>query len=133
MQIVNKLMMLSLGVSDMAEAKAFYADKLGLKVAMDYRQDDDNWWVSLTLPEGGTSITLARATGFNKKLGKITLYFETSDIDAAHKELSDRGVKVNEVKEDLFGPGSGVKWLNLEDPDGNQLILAQAHKPRAPF
>ena len=32
----------------------------------------------------------------------------------AHKELSGKGVKVNEVKDDLFGPGSGVKWLYPE-------------------
>ena len=26
-----------------------------------------------------------------------------------------------------------VKWFDLEDPDGNRVFLAQAHKPRAPF
>jgi hypothetical protein len=50
----------------------------------------------------------------------------TSDVAAAHKELSNKGVKVNEVKDDLFGPGSGVKWFNLGDPDGNEVLLAQA-------
>ena len=134
MQVVNKLMMLAMNVSDMPKAKAFYVDKLGLKVATDYRKDDDNWWVSLTLPEGGASITLARTTGFeNIKPGTMALYFETSDVAAAHKDLSSRGVKVNEVKDDLFGPGSGVKWFNLEDPDGNQVLVIQAHKSRAPF
>lgn len=37
MQVVNKLMMLAVVVSDMPKAKAFYADKLGLKVTTDYR------------------------------------------------------------------------------------------------
>ncbi len=134
MQIINKLMMLSINVSNMPKAKAFYSDKLGLKVTTDYRRNADNWWVSLALPEGGANITLSRATGFeNMKPGTMTLYFETSDIATANKELSNKGVKVNEVKDDLFGPGSGVKWFNLEDPDGNQVILAQTHKSRAPF
>ena len=57
------------------------------------------------------------------KPGTIAVYFATSDVAAAHKELSGKGVKVNEVKDDLFGPGSGVKWFNLEDPDGNQVLL----------
>ncbi len=35
MQIVNKLMMLSINVGDMPKAKACYADKLGLKVMTD--------------------------------------------------------------------------------------------------
>jgi hypothetical protein len=52
------------------------------------------------------------------------VYFATSDVAAAHKELSGKGVKVNEVKDELFGPGSGVKWSNLEDPDGNQVLLS---------
>lgn len=125
MQLVNKLMMFIIVVSDMAKAKAFYADKLGLQVTKDYRQDDDHWWVSLTLPEGGVTITL---TTFHENVrpGTMTLYFATSDVAAAHKELSDKDVKVNKVKDDLFGPGSGVKWFSLDDPEGNQVYLVQA-------
>ncbi len=37
--------------------------------------------------------------------GAMKLYFATSDVGAAHKELSAKGAKVNEVKDDLFGPG----------------------------
>ena len=122
---IDKLMMFSLAVSDMAKAKAFYADKLGLKVASDYRQDDDHWWVSLALPEDSASITLTTAHE-NMKPGTMKLYFATSDVAAVHKELSVKGAKVNRVKDDLFGPGSGVKWFNLEDPDGNQVHLVQA-------
>ena len=58
MQVIDKFMMLQVGVSDMPKTKAFYADKLGLKVTTDYHQDDDNWWVGLTLLEGGVAITL---------------------------------------------------------------------------
>jgi catechol 2,3-dioxygenase-like lactoylglutathione lyase family enzyme len=57
MQVIDKLMMFNMAVSDMPKAKEFYGDRLGLKVVKDYRRDDDNWWVALTLPEGGASIT----------------------------------------------------------------------------
>jgi catechol 2,3-dioxygenase-like lactoylglutathione lyase family enzyme len=127
MQVVNKFTMFNMTVKDMPKAKEFYADKLGLTVVTDYRQDDDNWWVSLTLPEGGATITLARVSNHEAvKPGTLSLYFATSDITAAHKELSDKGVKVNNIGDDLYGPGSGVKWFNLEDPDGNLVHLAQA-------
>jgi predicted enzyme related to lactoylglutathione lyase len=56
----------------------------------------------------------------------MSLYFASSDVAAAHKELSANGAIVDEVKDDLYGPGSGVKWFNLEDPDGNQVFLVQA-------
>ena len=125
MQVIDKFMMLQVAVSDMPKAKAFYADKLGLKVTTDYRQDDHNWWVGLTLPEGGVAITLTTHHQ-HMKPGTMTLYFATSDIDAAHKALSDKGVKVSEVKDDLHGPGSGVKWFNFKDPDGNLIHLEQA-------
>lgn len=110
--------MLAVVVKDMPTAKAFYADKLGLKVASDYRQTDDRWWVSLVLPEGGVTITL---TTFHENAtpGTMTLWFATSDLVAAHKELSDKGVKVSDIGDDLHGPGSGVKWFNFKDPDGN--------------
>jgi catechol 2,3-dioxygenase-like lactoylglutathione lyase family enzyme len=125
MQPVNKLMMFYVAVSDMPKAKEFYADKLGLKVTQDYRQDDNNWWVSLTLPEGGVTITLSTFHG-NTKPGTLNLYFATSNVAVSHKELSSKGVKANEVKNDLFGPGSGVKWFDLKDPDGNEVKLVQA-------
>ena len=125
MKVANKLMRFKMAVSDMPKAKAFYADKLGLKVESDYRRDDHNWWVSLTPTEGGPSIVLS-TTHENMKPGTMSLYFASSDIAAAHKELSTKGAKANEVKDDLYGPGSGVKWFNLADPDGNQVFLVQA-------
>ena len=125
MPTVNKLMMLAIGVSDMPKAKAFYEGKLGLKVGTDYRQDDDHWWVSLTLPEGGVTLTLTTFHG-NAKPGTMTLWFATTDLGAAHKALSDKGVNVSKIGDDLHGPGSGVKWFNFKDPDGNLIHLEQA-------
>ncbi len=124
-QVIGRLMRVKMAVNDMPKAKMFYADKLGLKVETDYRVDDHNWWVSLTLPEGGASITLTTAHE-NMKPGTMNLYFATSDVAAAHQQLSAEGAQVSEVKDDLSGPGSGVKWLNLADPDGNQVLLVQA-------
>ena len=134
-QVANKFMMLSINVNDMPKAKSFYADKLGLKIITDYRIDDDNWWVSLTFADGGATMTLARASAYpeNIKPSTMSLYFETSDVVAAHKELSSEGVLVNDIQDDLFGPGSGVKFFNFKDPDGNLVHLVQAHDSRAPF
>ena len=127
MQIVNKFIMVSIAVSDMKKAKEFYAEKLGLEIATDYRRSDDNWWVTLTLPSGGASITLARSSSVKKTTqpGTLSFYLSTSDIAAAHKELNERGVKTGEVRDDLYGPGSGVKFLQFKDPDGNQVTFAQ--------
>jgi catechol 2,3-dioxygenase-like lactoylglutathione lyase family enzyme len=128
MTVANKLTMVSVVVSDMKKAKEFYAEKLDLEVATDYRQNDDNWWVTLTLPGGGASITLARSSTTSNeppKPGTLGFYLSTSDIAAAHKELSEKGVNPSEVRDNLYGPGSGVKFFQLQDPDGNQVTFAQ--------
>ena len=88
-----------------------------------FRQDDQNWWVTLTSNEGGISINLARYGEHIIKPGTVGLYFKTSDLAEAHKELSKKGAKVNDIQDDLFGPGSGVKFFQLEDPDGTQVTL----------
>ena len=127
MTIANQLTMVTVVVSDMPRAKEFYAEKLGLEVATDYRQNDDNWWVTLALP-GGASVTLARSSTTSNeapKPGTLGLYFSTSDIAAAHKELNERGVSTGEIRDNLYGPGSGVKFIQFQDPDGNSVTFAQ--------
>lgn len=125
MQVINKFMMLTIAVKDMPAAKAFYADKLGLAVTTDYRQDDNNWWVSLAFPEGGVTMTLSTHHG-HMKPGTMTLYFASADIAAAHKELSSKGIKASDIQDDLHGPGSGVKFFTLDDPDNNRIHIEQA-------
>ena len=127
MHIINKPIMFVIAAGDMPRLKTFYADKLGMKITSDYKQDDDNWWVALDSPEGGVTITLT-AGRENLQPGTMKMYFATSDITAAHKALSDKGVKVNDVKDNLFGPGSGAKWFDLEDPDGNHILVTEAQQ-----
>jgi len=125
MPLASKVIMFSVAVSDMNKAKTFYTEKLGLHIAFDNRKDDNHWWVSLSLPDGGNSITLTTSHE-NMKPGTMKLYLATSDISAAHRELGEKGVSLHPIKDDLYGPGSGVKWLHLEDPDRNQVLLVQA-------
>ena len=124
MSVVNNLTMIQFAVNDMNKAKEFYSEKLGLKVVADYRQDDENWWVSLVFPEGGTTITLTTHRA-HMSPGTHTLYFGTSDIQASHDELASKGVDVSEVQDDLHGPGSGTKWFNFKDDDGNLIHIEQ--------
>ncbi|MGO9457576.1 MAG: VOC family protein [Acidimicrobiales bacterium] len=126
---VDKFMMITMAVGNMDKSKEFYT-LLGLKVTQDYSQTGRRW-VALALPEGGVSINLSTVTANDTKPGKsepgtMALYFASSDVAAAHKALGEKGVKVHEVKDDLYGPGSGVKWFSLEDPDGNQVLIVQS-------
>ena len=120
----EKLLMVTMSVTEMAKAKAFYEEQLGWSVTQDYGQGDRHW-VSLELPGGGASLTLSTVHG-KLKPGTMTLYVSTSNIEAAYHELKAKGVKLKEVKDDLYGPGSGVKWFDLSDPDGNRWLMVQS-------
>ena len=120
----EKLLMVMVAVTDMAKAKAFYAEQLGFQVTTDYGQGDQHW-VTLEPAGGGASLTLSTMHG-NMRPGTMRLYLATSNIEAAYNDLKAKGVKVNEVKDDLYGPGSGVKWFDLRDPDGNLWQVVQS-------
>src|SRR5256885_8803595 len=120
----EKLLMVMVAVTEMAKAKAFYAEQLGWSVTTDYGQGDRHW-VALSLPGGGASLTLSTMHE-HMKPGTMTLYYSTSNIEAAYHELKAKGVKVNEAKDDLYGPGSGVTRFDLRDPDGNRQLLVES-------
>jgi catechol 2,3-dioxygenase-like lactoylglutathione lyase family enzyme len=128
MKAVNQLTMISVVVGDMNKAREFYAEKLGLEVAADYRIDDDNWWVTLNLPGGGAAITLARSSTTSNEPpqpGTMGFYLSSPDLAAAHSALKEKGAQPGEISNDLYGPGSGVKFFQLSDPDGNSITIAQ--------
>jgi len=122
MPTLDKLIMLSMAVNDMAKSKEFYEHTMGFKVTTDFGQGDKHW-VSLELPSGGISITLTTAHE-NMKPGTMKLYVSTPDIEATHNKLSSEGA--SEVANDLYGPGSGVKWFSIDDPDGNLWLIVES-------
>ncbi|GCE15504.1 glyoxalase superfamily protein [Tengunoibacter tsumagoiensis] len=120
----EQILMVMMAVTDMAKAKAFYAEQFGFEVTKDVGAGDYHW-VSLSLPGGGTTLTLSTMHE-HMKPGTMRLYLSTSDIEVAYNELKAKGVSVNDIKDDLYGPGSGVKWFDLRDPDGNVWQVVQS-------
>ena len=120
----EKLLMVQVPVTDMARAKAFYAEQMGFQVTKDFGQGA--WrWVSLELPGGGATLTLTTAHE-NMQPGTLKLYLATSNVAEAHDGLQARGAEVGDVKDDLYGPGSGARWFEASDPDGNRWLVVQS-------
>lgn len=122
----EKILMVSMAITDMAQAKAFYVEQLGWSVTKEEGQGEQHW-VGLELPGGGAALTLTTMHQ-HMKPGTMKFYLSTSQIEAAYNELKAKGVELNEVKDNLYGPGSGVKWFDLSDPDGNQWIVVQSER-----
>ena len=126
MTTISRLIQLMIGVTDMEKSKRFYADVLGFAVTQDYGKGDAHW-VNVSLPDGGVTLTLSTYLDNHLQPGTMSLYLATPDIQRAFDELTARGVEAtDQISDDLFGPGSGVRWFRFTDPDGNVLTIAQS-------
>lgn len=126
MAAIGGLTQLMMGVTDMEESKKFYADVLEFAVTQDYGKGNARW-VNVSFPDGGVTLTLTTYLGNHLQPGTMSLYVAAPDIQRAYDELTARGVEpTDRISDDLYGPGSGVKWFRFTDPDGNVLTIAQA-------
>ena len=100
-------------VRDFDAARAFYKDKLGFTETF---VDKDGAWSKLE--RNGMEIGLAQ--GEPEEEGGVA-HVDVDDVKAAADELRQAGVEVGVVFE-LHGQ---IRLLDVFDPDGNRLQLAQ--------
>jgi catechol 2,3-dioxygenase-like lactoylglutathione lyase family enzyme len=115
-----KLELVSIPVSDVDRAKAFYTDKAGFNADHDHTVSDEIRFVQLTPP--GSACSIALGTGIvDTPPGSVQgLQLVVPDIEAAHAELLDRGVEVSDVQEFPWG-----SFVFFSDPDGNGWAVQQ--------
>jgi predicted enzyme related to lactoylglutathione lyase len=103
-------------VKDLAQAKKFYGEVLGLKKTFEMPG-----WAEFSHAEGAVSIGLGEGRG-ESGTGGATVVLRVPDLDRARKELGGRGVKFEEPVEEI--PGM-VRIGTFHDPFGNRLQLVQ--------
>jgi len=115
-----KLELVSVPVSDVDAAKAFYTEKVGFTADHDHRVNDEIRFVQLTPP--GSACSIAIGTGLTPaEPGSVQgLQLVVADAAAAHAELSGRGVDVSDVQEFPWG-----SFVFFSDPDGNGWAIQQ--------
>jgi catechol 2,3-dioxygenase-like lactoylglutathione lyase family enzyme len=115
-----KLELISVPVSDVDRAKAFYTEKIGFNADHDHQVTDELRFVQLTPP--GSACSIAIGTGMPQAApGSVRgLQVVVEDVAAARAELVDRGVEVSEVQEFPWG-----NFVFFDDPDGNGWALQQ--------
>jgi catechol 2,3-dioxygenase-like lactoylglutathione lyase family enzyme len=99
-------------VRDLDAARAFYRDKLGFAETF---VDDNGEWAKLE--RSGMEVGLAQG---EPEEGGVA-HVDVEDVKAAAEELREAGVEVGVVFE-LHGE---IRLLDVFDPDGNRLQLAQ--------
>lgn len=134
-----KLQVVTVPVSDVDQAKAFYTQKAGFALDVDYHPGNDYRVVQLTPPGSACSIQIGVGlTDAAPGSARIT-YLVVTDIEAARQELTERGVQVSEIRhksliDDWKGemePGveptrrDYASLADFADPDGNTWVLQE--------
>ncbi|TDT98470.1 putative enzyme related to lactoylglutathione lyase [Streptomyces sp. 846.5] len=120
-----RLELIPLPVADVDRAKAFYADRLGFKVDLDFSPNESFRVVQLTPPGSACSVALGVGIVGTPPGSVQGLHLVVDDIHAARAELVGRGVEVAAV-EDMSAPGKPtVSYAAFTDPDGNGWTLQQ--------
>ncbi len=114
-----KLELVTIPVSDVDRAKAFYVEQAGFVADHDHVVSDAMRFVQLTPP--GSACSIAIGTGLTDLTpGYAQVQLVVADVAAARAELQARGVEVSDVQ--TFDWGSFVFFA---DPDGNRWAVQQ--------
>ena len=119
-----KLELVAVPVSDVDRAKSFYTDQAGFNADHDHAVSEDLRFVQLTPPGSACSISIGKGLVTSEPGSLQGLQLVVSDIDAAHAELSGRGVPVSEVQNFPWG-----RFVFFQDPDGNGWAVQQIVSP----
>jgi len=110
----------TLYVTDMDRAVRFYTEALGLKLAYRF----GNHWASVELGKGltiGLHPTNEQPAPSEGRRGPAIGLELSGKIEDAMKTLESRGVRFHGLSDE----GKAGKFAGFQDPDGNQLYLAE--------
>jgi uncharacterized protein YndB with AHSA1/START domain/predicted enzyme related to lactoylglutathione lyase len=123
---VKKVAFTMYPVTDVARARAFYEETLGLKVGMVGGQGNMHW-VEYDLPGGGC-LAITNTTGMapNAAAGG-TIALEVQDLTSLMQHLKEKGVT---FKSDVIR-GPRCRMAVCLDSEGNAILLHQVDRPSA--
>jgi catechol 2,3-dioxygenase-like lactoylglutathione lyase family enzyme len=115
-----KLELITIPVTDVERAKDFYVNKVGFNADHDHQVTDELRFVQLTPP--GSACSIALGVGLTDAApGSVSgMQLVVADIEAAHRDLSSRGVEVSDVQDFDWG-----RFVFFADPDGNAWAVQQ--------
>jgi catechol 2,3-dioxygenase-like lactoylglutathione lyase family enzyme len=117
---IKSFEIVSVPVSDQQRSMQFYRDVVGFELLRDEPMGPGQSWIQLA-PKGCLT-TIALVTWFEtmRPGGLQGVMLNVTDIVRDHKELSERGLKLAEIKQEPWG-----RYTTFQDPDGNGWILRQ--------
>jgi catechol 2,3-dioxygenase-like lactoylglutathione lyase family enzyme len=122
MSNISQLGRVIVPVSDQDKAIAFYTEKLGFSLTADVPFGEGDRWVEVTPAGGGAAIALSRAMEHFPAGRETGIALTTTDARAAHTELKEQGVQVEEPR---GGDGTVPLLFMFKDADGNGLMVVE--------
>jgi predicted enzyme related to lactoylglutathione lyase len=134
-----QLQVITLPVSDVGKAAAFYAQQAGFTLDVDYHPAPGFRVVQLTPPGSACSIQFGAGLTDAPPGSALATYLAVTDIEAAHQELTARGVTVSGIRhkspvadwKGAYEPGPDsqrrdyASFADFADPDGNTWVLQE--------
>jgi len=115
-----KIELVAIPVTDVDRAKAFYVDQVGFNADHDHQVNPDLRFVQLTPPGSACSVVLGTGVTEMAPGSQKGLQVVVEDVEAARRELIDRGVAASDVDVQPWG-----SFVTFADPDGNTWALQQ--------
>ncbi len=134
-----QLQVVTVPVTDVDRASAFYTQQAGFTLDVDYHPASDFRVVQLTPPGSACSIQIGVGLTDAVPGSARAACLIVTDLLAAHRELTERGVKVSDIRhkspaDDWKGgwqpgidPGRRdyASFADFADPDGNAWVLQE--------
>ena len=118
-----KIELVSIPVTDVDRAKAFYVDQVGFNPDFDQQVNPELRFVQLTPPGSACSIYLGTGLTEMTPGSQKGLQMVVADVAAVRDELMSRGVETGEVDVQSWG-----SFIYFSDPDGNTWSVQQLPK-----
>jgi catechol 2,3-dioxygenase-like lactoylglutathione lyase family enzyme len=115
-----KLELITVPVTDVDRAKAFYVDQVGFNADHDVRVHESLRFVQLTPPGSACSIAIGEGLSEMTPGSLKGLQVVIPDAEAARTALLERGVEASAVDEQPWG-----RFVYFSDPDGNSWSLQE--------
>ncbi len=115
-----KLELITVPVSDVDAAKAFYVDKVGFVADHDHRVNESLRFVQLTPPGSGCSIAIGEGLTSMTPGSVEGLQLVVDDAEAARTDFASRGLETEPVDDLPWG-----RFVYFKDPDGNSWNVQQ--------
>jgi catechol 2,3-dioxygenase-like lactoylglutathione lyase family enzyme len=115
-----KIEVVTVPVSDVDRAKAFYTEKIGFHADHDHQVREGLRFVQLTPPSSACSIAIGEGLTDAQPGSLKGILMVVSDVRAVREELFKRGVNISEIDVQSWG-----FFAYFRDPDGNSWSLQQ--------